>query len=215
MATIIKKSGNASASIEADAYLFEDVSQEALRRAEEARQQAAAEVARARREADELRRRSEEEGRRLGIQSGEQILAEKIDAAMSSLRDVVGELEKARHAWLDRWEKQAVHLAAKMAQRILRRELERQPQITLDLVREALEMSAAAPQLRICLNPADAQTLGDRVAELIREIAPAAKAEIVASPNVSRGGCRVETSHGVIDQQIETQLDRIVAELTA
>jgi flagellar biosynthesis/type III secretory pathway protein FliH len=37
---------------------------------------------------------------------------------------------------------------------------------------------------------------------------------VVADPQVSLGGCRVETRFGVIDQQFEAQLARIEQELT-
>ena len=41
-----------------------------------------------------------------------------------------------------------------------------------------------------------------------------AAAELAADENISPGGCRVETEHGSIDQQIEAQLARILEELT-
>jgi flagellar assembly protein FliH len=213
MATVIKKSSDHATGAEPVAFSFEDVSRQALRRADEARQEAAAILAEARREAEQIRRRAEETGRQLGIQSAEQAFAEKIDEALRSIGVIANELADARQTWLQRWEKQGVQLAAKMADRIVRREIERDPGITLGLVREALEMSAASPQLRLMMNPADVAMLGDHAEKLIREIAPAAKAQLIASPTVSRGGCRLETTSGVVDQQIETQLNRIVAEL--
>ena len=39
-------------------------------------------------------------------------------------------------------------------------------------------------------------------------------AEVVADATIERGGCRVETRFGTIDQQFESQLKRIEEELT-
>jgi flagellar assembly protein FliH len=41
-----------------------------------------------------------------------------------------------------------------------------------------------------------------------------APAEMIADPEISPGGCRIETLHGAIDQQFESQLARIEEELT-
>jgi len=45
-------------------------------------------------------------------------------------------------------------------------------------------------------------------------LARLAPAEVIADQSISRGGCRVETPKGAIDQQFETQLARIAEELT-
>jgi flagellar assembly protein FliH len=124
------------------------------------------------------------------------------------------QLEESRDAWLQQWQINTVQLSVKIAERIVRREIQRAPSITLAYVREALEMCAAAPQVRVLLHPADAQSLGETAGQIVREIMPAAHAEIVADETVSAGGCRVETRHGEIDQQIETQLKRIESELS-
>ena len=50
---------------------------------------------------------------------------------------------------------------------------------------------------------------------LTSEMSSLGEAELIASPNVSRGGCYVETRFGTIDQQFESQLKRIEEELTA
>ena len=51
-------------------------------------------------------------------------------------------------------------MAAAIARRVIRRELTRQPEIPLALVREALELAAGSAQVRIHLNPADHRGAG-------------------------------------------------------
>jgi len=64
------------------------------------------------------------------------------------------------------------------------------------------------------LHPADHQALAPQVESLVAELSSLGAAEIVAGPEITRGGCRVETRFGVIDQQVEAQLARIEEELT-
>ncbi len=124
------------------------------------------------------------------------------------------EIRHAKQAWLTRWETGAVHVAAAIAKRLVRRELARNPEITLALVREALELASGSSQVRLHLNPADHETLRPQIDILLGELAGLGNAEIVADPQTAPGGCRVETAFGMIDQQLDAQLARIEEELT-
>ncbi|MGC4003561.1 MAG: FliH/SctL family protein [Pirellulales bacterium] len=53
-----------------------------------------------------------------------------------------------------------------------------------------------------------------QIHHLIAELGRVSSTEIVADTQIGPGGCRVLTAHGEIDQRLETQLSRIVDELT-
>ena len=217
MATVIKSTLGARNALPI-AFNFEDVAEHAKGYVDDVHAQAATIVADAHRQAEAISRRAEAEGRQAALRAVEKVMDEKVGKRMETLlpavEKVVAELSDARQAWLRHWEHTTVNLAARMAERVIRRELERRPEIKVELVREALEMAAGTPHLKIELNPADFASLGDQIQQLTKEIAKTAQAEIVADETVSVGGCRVETRHGMIDQQVESQLERIVAELT-
>ncbi len=199
------------------AFSFEDVAQHADRYVADVQAKAADIVADAQKQADEVTRKAEENGRQAAMRAVEQVLDQKVGQRMQTLlpalERVITELTDAKQSWLRHWEQAAVQLATKIAERVIRREVQAEPKITMDLVREALEMSAGAAHLKIALSPTDFETLGGQVKKLAQEIARCGQAEIVPDETIAVGGCRVETQHGVIDQQIETQLDRIAAEL--
>ena len=44
-------------------------------------------------------------------------------------------------------------------------------------------------------------------------IPQAAQIEVIPDPEISLGGCIVRSMHGLIDQQLETQLQRLVEQL--
>lgn len=216
MATIIKSKHALPA--EPVIYRFEDVAGDARQIVENAQGEAAAIVADAQAQADEISRQAEQAGRDNAVTAANAAAQLELQSRLQSLTPAIAsaarQLSDARQAWLQEWQQNALPLAVKIAERIVRRELKRSPSITLAYVREALEMCAAAPQVRVLLHPEDAQSLGESAHDIVREIMPAAHAEIVADDTVARGGCRIETRHGEIDQQLETQLRRIEQELS-
>jgi flagellar assembly protein FliH len=211
MATIIKSKTALPA--EPVIYRFDEVAGDAQRLVEEAKAEAAAIVAEAHKQVDEIRCRAEREGRTAAEEAAHREMQSRIQSLLPALESMSEQLGDARQSWVKQWQQNAVLLAVKIAERIVRREIQRQPSITLTYVREALEMCAAAPQVRVLLHPDDAQSLGQSARQIVHEIMPAAHAEIIGDDSITLGGCRIETRHGEIDQRIETQLQRIEAEL--
>jgi flagellar assembly protein FliH len=201
------------------AFNFEDLSQQAQAYLAEVQQKARGILAQAQQDARLIREKAEKEGREAGHRSVEKLVAEQVGREMKSvlpaLQTMIEDLSQSRHAWLAHWERRAVHLAAGIAARVIRRELAQSPDIPLTLVREALEMAAGASQITVRMNPADRETLNSQIEKLVQEAARLAPLEVVADESITRGGCKVETRHGSIDQQWETQLARIEAELTS
>jgi flagellar assembly protein FliH len=199
-------------------FNFEDMAAQANRYLDKVRADAAQIVSAARREADAIRQQAAAEGRAEGQRAIQQLvqeqLAQQTKTLMPALRVGIDQIGHARQAWLAHWERVAIHLAAAIAKRVIRRELTRQPEVPTQLVREALELAAGSSHLRIHLNPADHQVLAGEVQTLAKELAALATCEIIANPDITAGGCRLETQFGVIDQQVESQLARIEEELT-
>lgn len=217
MSTVIRATDQNRA-IQQVAFNFDDMATQAGRYLEQVRTQAAQIVAQARQEAEAVKKQAEAEGREAGqraiAQMVQQQVAQQLDRLLPALRDAVAQIQHAKQAWLTHWERTGVHVAAAIAARIVRQELTRQPQIALNLMRGALELAAGSAELRIRMNPADHQLLGDQVQALVKELSPLAASELIPDPQITPGGCRVETRFGSVDQQLETQLARIEEELT-
>jgi flagellar assembly protein FliH len=196
------------------AFNFDDMAARADQYLDKVRAEAAKIVLSAQEEAAAIRQRAERDGRQAALQAVEQIVQRQLATVLPALHKAVQGIQHAKQAWLTHWEAGAVHVAAAIAQRLIRRELDQHPEITLTLVREALELAAGNAELRIHLNPEDHQALGWQVNMLIKELSGLARAELIADPEITKGGCRVETRFGVIDQQFEAQLKRIEEELT-
>lgn len=220
MATIIKQHGSPQASgrsLQNVAYDLTDMAAQAEHYLAAVRREAAKIVDQARHEAAALRQAAEAAGRQAAEQAIERVLDEKVAKQMKTLipalQAAVSQIEDARQAWLTQWETAALELAVALAGRLVRGELQRRPEITLQWVRESLELAAGRGELTVQLNPGDAATLERQVRQLAAAFAPLATISVVGDEAISPGGCRLMTQFGAVDQQLETQLERIRQEL--
>jgi flagellar assembly protein FliH len=142
----------------------------------------------------------------------------EVEARWQSLAPVLQEaIESVRQLqtrWLRDWEDRAIELAVAIAARLVRRELAHDPRISQQWMREALQLATGCSTVTLRLHPDDYATLGNWQHQLTREFSGLSPARIVADPQIARGGCRVDTEFGFIDQQLETQLTRLQEELT-
>ena len=222
MATIIKLEGDQKASNGCaelpTSFSFGGLADQADHYLADVRNEAAKIVQQAKSEAEKIRKQAEEEGRLAADQAASRVLDEKVAQQMSLLRpaleSAVSQLVDTRGAWLEHWQHSAVQLAAEMAERLVRRELETRPEVTLEWIREALELAAGAVDVVLHVHPADIEDLGNQIQQVTESFAGLSPARIAADAAVSRGGCVVRTRFGGIDQQIRSQLDRLIAELS-
>ena len=200
------------------AFSFSDMGEQAQVYLDEVRSRAAAIIADAKQQAEVVRRRAEEEGRQAALRAVEKILEEKVarqmETLLPALRSAVEQIEDARQAWVNHWHASVVKLACSIAEKIVRRKLDQVPEITLDLVAEALQLATGTAEVTLRMNPQDVQSLGQQVGRLTQELHALSPVQIVADQDISPGGCRLETRFGSIDQRIESQLKRIEEELS-
>ncbi len=195
---------------------FIDLADQVQTHLKHAREEATRLIEEARRQAAQIRHDAERQGR----QQAEAELAQRVQdhverqlaCVLPSLQQAIDQLGAARTSHLKQCETRVVQLAAAIAARLIRRELQNVPDIPLELIREALQLATGAPHIKLRLAPEDHQLLQERLADL-NGFTDVGHAEIVADPQVSRGGCIVQSEFGIIDQRFESQLARIVEEL--
>lgn len=200
------------------AFNFDDISHQADAYLSKVREQARQIIADAVKEAATLRAKAQRDGEKAAKETAEkqvdERLAQQLQPALTALAQAAKEIAAARQVWLAHWERRAVSLGSAIAARILRREAASDPQVTLRLVREALDLAAGQPLLRLRINDKDHSGLATQIEQLIGAAGGLGKVEIVPDPKLSQGGCRVEIEFGVIDQTFDAQLERIERELS-
>jgi len=136
------------------------------------------------------------------------------DAALEPLQKLTGEMAGVRYSLLKHWEENAMQIAAAIAYQTIMRDPAIKREVPLDLLREALELAMNCAALKIRMNPRDVETLKEPIRAILEETGNLATAEVVADSKIAVGGCVVESSLGVIDERLESRLERIVAELS-
>ena len=136
------------------------------------------------------------------------------DSALEPLRRLTGEMAGVRHSLLKHWEENAMQIAAAIAYQTIMRDPALKREVPLDLLREALGLAMNCAALKIRMNPRDVEALEAPIRAILEETGNLATAEVVADPKIAVGGCVVESSHGVVDERLESRLERIVAELS-
>jgi flagellar assembly protein FliH len=221
MAMIIRRNSAAEETsgrpVQSIAFNFEDMNDRANDYLETVRREAAKIVQQAHQQAEQVRRQAETAGRAAAVEAAQRSLDEKIADRLShfvaALDRLVNETNEAKADWLRRWEHSAVAVSAAIAQRIIRRELVQQPDISLEWIRESLRLASGAADVTLHMNPSDYELLAGGAEQLAQSLGKLAPTNIVSDPEVTPGGCVVQTSLGRIDQQIESQLARIQEEL--
>ncbi|MFQ5732561.1 MAG: FliH/SctL family protein [Planctomycetaceae bacterium] len=212
------------------AFNFEDIERRTREATERARREAGEILAAAQTEARTVRETAFEEARRAGLEQSMRDADEEIESrarqlarrqvdeelktTLPAVRELADALTRERERWLAEWETGVVRLAVAIAERIVRRTVEADPDVTLDVVRDALQLVAGGSQLRIRLHPQDQRRLGEFAGEFARKLADLTDVQFLADDSLSPGGCLLETEHGCVDARLETQLNRIFDELT-
>lgn len=107
-----------------------------------------------------------------------------------------------------------VELALAIAEKIIGKAIEEDPRIAASVLERAKQEIIDAKQIRIWLHPADHKVLAELRPDLLKFGAESGRTiEVVASEEISRGGCRLETESGLVDATIPTQIDEIRRQL--
>lgn len=204
-------------SAQATPFNFEDLATKANVYLETVKTQAQGLLEEARKQADTIRAQAEARGQEAAMAAARKAVQAEFErktaTLLPALQQAIHGIQETRQSWLQRWETEAVRLAIAIAERIVRGELSREPQIAQQWMREALALASSGGQVRLLLHPDDYRAFEDKADQFLKQLGEFAPASVAPDPSVSPGGCRVLTSQGEIDARLETQLQRIAEEL--
>lgn len=143
----------------------------------------------------------------------EEIAAETLESTGEMLRNAVASLEEFKGQLQKNTEMALVKLAYEIARKVIHREVKTSPDIVQYLAREVLRRAENATQVTLLCNARDLAALQNN-AELIFWLEEHKKQfSFRPDSRVGRGGCVLETEHGMIDARIESQLAEIEHEI--
>jgi type III secretion protein L len=136
-----------------------------------------------------------EGARHAGYQEG---LTQWNEAMVVALRQKDQLLKDSEHA--------VVHLAVRVAEKIIGEQLLLSPQTIVSIVREGLKSIRSEKSLVLKVNPEHVELLRQSTHRLQDLLGTDCHIRVVGTPSVASGGCIIESELGVIDAQMETQL---------
>jgi flagellar assembly protein FliH len=142
----------------------------------------------------------------------QQRLQEHLQYLVPALQMATTQLIQDREQIVLQWETAAIQLSLTLAERIVRRELQLQPEAPRALIAEVLQLTAGASSILLRLHPDDIADIEEHSADW-QSLLSSPHIKAVADATITRGGCLVETPQGEIDGRIETQLARLASEL--
>lgn len=77
------------------------------------------------------------------------------------------------------------------------------------VVKNALSTVRNQKKVTVIVNPSDADTIRDKLKELLALYPAIATIDVLTDPRVHIGGCKIETEIGVVDASLEIQLEAI------
>jgi len=172
---------------------------------------------------EEAKKKGFEEGQILGQKEGlERGTAEGFAQAMAEGNAVIEE-KSARFAGLisclamplekldNEVENELVTLAMSVARHLIRRELKHDPSQIIAVIRQAVKILPLSTQnITLFLHPDDLI--------LVRESLSLGEDDelrwkTIEDPMLNRGGCKIETAYSRIDASVESQINRVIAQI--
>ncbi|HUS97777.1 MAG TPA: FliH/SctL family protein [Hyphomicrobiaceae bacterium] len=158
-------------------------------------------------------RQGRETGRSEALEEATRTFVEQQRSLIESCRQTIASINERRGVWEASARQDLVDLAMAIARRVARRVGQRDREVVLANITEAIELAGSRSEVTIMVSPADAEAARQFASSLVDMRKQWEHIRVVEDEEVSPGGCRIQWGSGVVDATLETQLDRIEAEL--
>lgn len=154
-----------------------------------------------------------ESGRKAGHDQALNEHRQKLTELTKSLTQAVQSLEHSRKELESEGLREVILLAISIARRVTKRAGELDPQVLEANLQEAMKLVVHSADVRIVLNPKQKEYLQSVLPKLKMQWPEVQHVELAEDPQIDAGGCRVMTRQGQVDADLQSQLDRVVADL--
>ena len=162
---------------------------------------------------EEGMKKGTDEGRAAALAAAQREFAQSSAQLAAAFRAGVDAIERGQAEWQAVARRDLAELALAIARRVVRHVGERDREVVLANLEEAVRLVGTRSDVTIAVHPADAEAARIFAQSLIDLKEHWEHVQVVEEPEVSRGGCRIQWGSGSVDAGLETQLDRIEAEL--
>jgi len=145
-------------------------------------------------------------GFKVGLEDGQK----HIHDIVNYLTDIEFNLQKLYSYSREYLAQEVLDIGLDLARAVMMRSIEKQPDCIFDVVEKALEQIPILQlPAKLLLNPQDAELIEASQGKNLND----AGWKIVHDPEISRGGCRLETGSNDVDATVETRFEKMMAAL--
>ncbi len=144
-------------------------------------------------------------GRQEGLAEAEGKLSRTAGALASALEDI----SRLRETILKNSTDDMLRLVMAVAEQVVHAELGSRPELILETLKRALAAAVRSDEYRVRLHPEDLALVTEKKPLLLASLSGLKNLVLEASPQVTRGGCLVESELGEVDATLEGQLAEI------
>jgi len=162
-------------------------------------------IAELRQAADQNLIDAHEQGRREGEAAARQAMAAAMEVEVAKLAETVAAIAGLRSETIQRAESDVVRLALAISRRVLHIESTLNPKLLQQLIEAALEKLQGQEVYRVRVHPDQEKVMK----ECLNKFGRGQTVTVVPDPTQLEGGAIFETSRGLLDASMDTQLDEI------
>ena len=149
-------------------------------------------------------------------EKAERLNVEQSASNVAACKEAMQQISLTTTQWLTEWRDETVDIAILIAEKILQHEIQHNRSVVLrKWLATAFGRIGKADSLQVMVHPQDLQAAQAMVDEVAMQLPFAAKIELTASDKIDLGGCTLKSEHGIVDMQLQTQLERLANELTS
>ncbi|HKL25008.1 MAG TPA: flagellar assembly protein FliH [Desulfuromonadales bacterium] len=158
---------------------------------------------------ESCRGRETEEAYSRGRSDGRAESEENLGKTANALAKALEEISRLRESLLKNSTQDMLNLILVIAKQVLQTELALNSNVILETIENALQVALRADRYHILVNEADLATVEEAKPLFLARINGLKNISFSAMPDISRGGCKVESEFGEVDATIESQFEVI------
>lgn len=156
-------------------------------------------ISRAQNEAIAIKEAAKQEGYQAGI--------EKAVGDLSELKSKFAEFYSYKDALFEKVSDCIMDISLEVAKKIIKKEIEVDKEATISIIKGALEeVNRTENKITLKVMPQQVEIVKGKLPEIFADNTFEAKIIVVPDNNISEGGVIIETSNGIIDATIQTQV---------
>jgi flagellar assembly protein FliH len=148
-------------------------------------------------------------GWQAGYAEGQQQAYSEMEAGLAQIKTVANSALTTKEQFLKNSQADLNELAVAIAEKIITKQLSLDPQLVAEIVGQAIKNANINGACRIRVNPADYEILSPSWQSIPSMQPSDQKWELISDKGIKRGGCVIDVQGGILDAQVETQLQQV------